>query len=291
MLDVTEWVEGAAPPTSGYVVGMPNEVYHAQPGASNSRLSRVARSPAHCFYEPPRKTTPAMRIGSAIHCAILEPSRFESDYLLMPETDSRVRSEYKQAVKHHDPDLILVGDEASRIAAVQATIYSDPHAGRLLESPGLVELSGFATDPETGAQCRHRFDKLTDDLIAIDIKKSRDASPKEFSRSVANYRYHVQAAFYSDQFFWITGKVLKAFCFVVIEDDPPHGLKVYVLDDEAMDIGRRIYRRDLNLWKKCMDEDRWPLYDSRPTQIHLPPWELKEAREEFGLVKKEGESE
>lgn len=39
--------------------------------------------------EHPRPDTPALALGRAIHCAVLEPERFERDYLVEPEFDTR----------------------------------------------------------------------------------------------------------------------------------------------------------------------------------------------------------
>lgn len=281
--DIVKWVEGVEIIPGRFYAGMPNEVYHALPHASNSRLARLAKSPAHARYEPPRKQTSAMRMGSAIHASILEPHVFDREWLLMEDTEDRRKSEYKEASKHHDPEKILVGDEAAKVAAAQATIYADPNAGPLIEAPGWTELSAVSICPITGANIRFRFDKITEDRIGIDLKKTRDATEDEFSRSVANFRYHVQAALYSDQFFQLTGVSLRAWVFLAIEDDPPHAVRLYIPSDNALELGRTEYQADLAKWAECENTGSWPLPDASPAVIDLPAWYEKRARERLGL--------
>ena len=65
----------------GIYPDLPNEEYHRCDGVSNSMLSDMARSPAHfqAARRRQREETPAMAIGTAIHCAVLEPERFAAE--------------------------------------------------------------------------------------------------------------------------------------------------------------------------------------------------------------------
>ena len=67
--------------------GIGNEEYHKGPGLSSSDLKLLARSPLHYktakAFHP--EETNAMRLGTAVHCAILEPDRIDVEYVLAPE--------------------------------------------------------------------------------------------------------------------------------------------------------------------------------------------------------------
>ena len=263
-----------------YYTDVPNEVYHSLSGISKSGLDLINRSPAHYAHRVARAPSRNMEMGTAIHTALLEPERFATDYMLLREVKDRRASAYKEAVKVYGSERTLTGPEADRVAGMQEAVYANLHARKLLESDGWRELSGMANDPEMGATCRHRFDLLTADGIAVDVKKTQDARPEAFQRSVYNYRYHVQAAFYADQHYWITGKPLKAFAFLAIEEDMPHGCKVYILDDDAMALGRATYQADLARYARCITDNDWPAYDSRPETLSLPAWAIKQAQQE-----------
>lgn len=154
------------------VIGMPNDIYHAHDSASKSALDLVARSPAHYKYAPPRETTRQMEIGTAIHTALLEPDKFASEYVLLRDVTDRRSSEYKAAIKEHPSERVLTGSEADKVAGMQESVYANPDASSLLSQPGYRELSVFAADPETGVMVRARFDILTHDGQAVDLKKN-----------------------------------------------------------------------------------------------------------------------
>lgn len=262
-----------------------NEAYHAAPGISKSGLDLIARSPAHYAYAAPRTATRAMEIGTALHCAILEPERFATDYMLIREVTDRRASAYKEACKVWAAENVLTGTEADCVAGMQESVRSNRHLAEYLVAPGQCELSVFAIDPETGVLVKCRFDKLmstgTDlfnDRVAVDLKKTQDI--RDFGKSVANYGYHIQAAFYSDVFEWATGEKLAGFVFAAVEELIPHASAPFVLDDEALDIGRMLYRKALNEYAECLEADDWPGIAGEPETIQLPSWYVNQFENE-----------
>jgi hypothetical protein len=257
------------------IPSMPSAEYHSAAGISKSGLDLIARSPAHYRFGAPREPSRAMEIGTAIHTAILEPDRFASEYMLLKGVEDRRSAVYKDAVKTHGSERTLTGPESDRVAAMQESVYANPHAAGFLRDPACQrELSVFTTDPETGVGVKARFDAMLTGR-SLDLKKTQDARPDMFAKSVANYRYHVQAAFYSDVWKWETGEELRAFGFLAIEDEAPNATAIYVLDDDALEYGRRLYRRDLHLYAKCLDAGEWPALETKPQVLTLPAWALK----------------
>jgi exodeoxyribonuclease VIII len=157
-------------------------------------------------------------------------------------------------------------------------VLAHPAARAWLNKPGKAEASIFTTDPVTGVRVRVRPDWLTDDGYIVDLKSSRDSSPGEFSRSIQNYRYHVQDALYSDAYEWATGKPCAGFVFIVVESDLPHNVQVYKLDDISRHIGRTQYRANLNTYADCLSSGQWPGYSAptaEPELISLPDWAMR----------------
>lgn len=264
-----------------YYTDMPNEDYHQAEGISKSGLTMVGRSPAHYFYQVPRSPSRAMELGTAIHTALLEPDRFASDYMLLKDVKDRRASEYKQAVKQFGTERTLTGPEADKVAGMQEAVFAHDAARELLGAEGWCELSGMSTDPETGTTCRHRFDKLLKDGRAVDVKKTQDASPEAFSRTIHNYGYHIQAAFYADQHEWITGQPITEFVFIAVEEEFPHGVAVYTLDDDALAIGRHEYRKLLATYAECEKSGEWPCYPSEGMPISLPSYAIADYEAEL----------
>ena len=151
-----------------------SEAYHSSEGISKSGLDLVMRSPAHYRFADKRESTRAMEIGTALHCAILEPERFATDYMMLKEVTDRRASAYKEACKVWSAERVLTGTEADKVAGMQESVRSNPHLAEYMQSAGRYELSVFATDPVTGVLVRCRFDKLTDSGLAVDLKKTQD---------------------------------------------------------------------------------------------------------------------
>lgn len=285
-MEITQYEPGMTITAPMLIVGMPNDVYHAHADSiSKSSLDRIERSPAHFKFAPPVVPTRAMEIGTAIHTALLEPERFADEYVLLRDVSDRRSSAYKSAVAVHGSERVLLSHEADDVAGMQESIYANPIAAQWLKKPGLREVSVFATDPETGVMVRCRFDILTDCGHGVDIKKTQDAREEAFSRAVDNYRYHVQAAFYSDVYLWATGKTLGSFRLLAIEQDAPNACRVYRLDETALQEGRRLYREDLNTYAACMKSNNWPAYEcSDDDIISLPEWRIRQIENELEII-------
>jgi exodeoxyribonuclease VIII len=153
---------------------------------------------------------------------------------------------------------------------MQAALRLNSHAVALLDAPGWCEIAVFATDPVTGVLVKCKFDKLLHDLSSVDLKTTQDI--REFAKSVANYRYHVQQAFYSDVFEWATGEQLCSFDFLAAEKDAPNASKVFALDKPSVDYGRKLYREALNAYASALASGDWSMPDGAREYLTLPAW-------------------
>ena len=263
-------------PLEGLIIGMPNDVYHAAPDSiSKSGLDLVNRSPAHYFFAEDKPSTRAMQLGTALHAAILEPELFASSYMLLKDVTDRRTSIYKEAVKTHGADNVLISTEADYVAGMQESVFSNEKAKQLLKNCEYKEISVFATCPKTGVNLRCRFDGLSiKNNYAIDLKTTRDSSPDEFSKAIYNYRYHVQDAFYRYVYFLATGIELDFFEFIAVESDIPHPTMLYKLDDISRNIGKAEYERNLNTTAECIKNNHWPAYTAESDVISIPEWAI-----------------
>jgi exodeoxyribonuclease VIII len=156
------------------------------------------------------------------------------------------------------------------------TVHSS--GGRSVE--GLIELSSFWMERETGLFCKSRQDKVClweNELTIVDLKTTVDASPSGFRSQIYNYEYHVQAAFYCDAISDIEQANCTRFIFIAVEKEPPYVCGVYMLEPEAMSQGRETYFRYLKKTKECVAKDLWPGYSNNLEPITLPPFAFKPA--------------
>lgn len=267
---------------SGYISGMDDQYYHSTPGfISKSSLSVLKDSPFKFFNQKKHEPTKAMQIGTAIHCAILEPEKFKRNYMLESEIKSKASKAYKDLVAKNEGVEILTGADAVNLVGMRKAIYSNDTARELLGLEGWCEVSGFHVDPETGISLRHRFDKLTSCGIGIDLKKTQSVNPDELSKTIFKYGYDMQDALYSDAYEAITGQRIKAFYFVFVEEKYPHQVAVVELDDISKQVGRDNYKKLLVDYSYYLDNPDKANNNAPAQMISLPEWVLRQYENEL----------
>lgn len=273
---------------TGIYAGISNDEYHGGAGISKSGLDVLARSPLHYwakYLDPDRvkqEPTPAMRLGTAIHTAVLEPDEFAKRHHVAPVCDRRTKdgkAAWESAIEHAlqaGADLISADDYATCMAISQQ-VRSHPTARKVF-GMGQAEMSCYWTDDETGLLCKCRPDWLGLPLV-VDLKSTDDASAQGFQRSAFNYRYWVQAAWYMDGIEQATGQRPDAFVFAAFEKSAPYACAFYFADDAMIEMGRKEYRKLLRVLADCKAADRWPGYTTDVLPLGMPAWALAAAND------------
>jgi len=191
--------------------------------------------------------------------AILEPDVFDEVYVVSDVTDKRSK-EWKKLEEVLGPGEILVDtDFYNAVVAMRKSAMSldDPVIRAIDTGHGEAEGSLFTSDPRTGllVKCRPDF-IIPNQRVVVDIKSTKDASPRDFEKSCGAWRYDVQAAFYTDLVSNYFGGDWEM-VFVAIENRPPYNAGVYTLSPEDVDIGRAQYKMNLQKyvdWAEGYDE-------------------------------------
>lgn len=258
------------------IYNMPNADYHASEAISKSGLDKVAQSPAHYqhYKQTESESTDALIFGSAFHDYVLLPELFQTAYTVLPEDinpRTKAGKEQIEAIKASGK-TILKAEWLEDIKGMAASIAAHPKASMLLAS-GKPEVSIFWQDQDTGIDCRCRPDFIHSSGIIVDLKSTLDASFQGFAKSCANYRYHVQDAFYSEGYYQATGEWPRGFVFIAVEKKAPYSVGVYSLDDIAKEKGRELYQRDLETLKQATTQNAWAAsYSPNIETLSLPAW-------------------
>lgn len=261
--------------------GMSNSEYHSLPAVSNTVLSSMARSPAHCFIlhisDDRRKqaTSAAFFGGTLAHCAILEPDALLDRYILRPaglDLRTKAGKEWKEALPS---GVDMIDDDQYKAALSQRdAVRNVPELGELLAA-GAPEVSAFWRDDETGLQCKCRPDwvhTLSDGrVILVDVKTTVDASPSQFTRSVWRYGYHRQAAWYSAGYSRAAGVEVAGFVFAAVTSAHPFIAAAHTLDEDYLRIGQDECRRLLDEYADCKLTGQWPAYPGM-NLLSPPSW-------------------
>jgi hypothetical protein len=259
------------------VRGMPATQYHSLRAASSSRLKAILRSPAHLKHmDENGLTADALALGEAVHTAVLEPHRFKDDYGVAPRVDKRTKegkAAWQMFVDANPTATIINEDDWLQITGMARAIQLHPSAMDLVNGRTETEVSLFWN--ELGMRCKARLDGYNlDSRCLIDIKTTQDASRDGFSKSIANFGYHIQAAWYIDAA-RAAGFDVEGMVFVAVEKTAPYGVGVYLIDDASVDEGRRQLARALPLLANCEATNTWPSYDDSVQTISLPRWAVR----------------
>lgn len=257
---------------------MSNEDYHKDPGLSKTNLDWINQSPAHfqCYLKNPPPATPAMIKGAAFHTAVLQPDQWGKLYRVW--VGGRKSGKEWEAFKETAGDReILSRDDEVAIAGMVKSIRAHPAAALLLDQPGLVEASVFAEF--AGVPVKARPDFWADSLV-IDLKSTGSAAPDDFKKSIFNFRYGVQGAFYLDVIAKAMGEdpdlARRQFVLVACEKEPPYAVGVYRLTEEVIEMGRESYRRNLETYRRCRETGVWKAYSDLIEDLGLPTWARKQ---------------
>lgn len=226
------------------VEDLTNDAYHAETEhLSSSKVKTLLDNP-YLFLNPPeREESPHFAIGSATHSLVLEPHKFNEEFAIAPECDRRTKAgkEAWAAFVEASAGRTVIADKDYEIAKSMAdAITHNPYAQTLLQN-GIAECSFFGEIDGVKVKCRPDYYREDKGLI-IDIKTTDDASPDGFIKTIANYGYYIQAAFYLDVLDTLE-KNARKFVFIAVEKKAPHMVGIYELDPISLEFGRSEYKR------------------------------------------------
>jgi len=263
-------------PEIGIYPNVPAEEYFAWEAMNRSTLEHAGRSMLHlrAAMTTPSESSDAMDLGTALHCAVLEPDAFARRYVVAPKVDRRTKegkATWESFVAGLGDKKILEADDAEACKAMSDAIRCHDRAATLLDVPGESEVCVVWDDAETGIRCKARIDRYAAGKIGVDVKTTRNASPGAFSKSVFDFGYHRQVAWYADGFYAVTGKP-TTFVIVAVENESPWGVCVYRLEDEAVEFGRDDNRRWLRQYAEAVKSGVFAGYPSEVVALGLPVW-------------------
>ena len=263
------------------VAGVDFSTYRAAAGVNVSSLKELARSPLHYRYakDNPKPTTSAMSLGTAAHCATLEPERFAAEFVTW--TGGRRAGKEWDAFKadaEAAQRLVLTEDERDTALAIAQAVRACPDAMVYLRR-GHAEVSmawHHCEDPQMLLKGRVDWLTVVDGCdVVVGLKTTRDLRPREFAAQAARLCYHWQWAFYYDGFERITGRK-PAMVEIVVESAAPHAVAVYRIPEHVLERGRQEYRDALTTLAQCEASGVWPGPVVGEVEFDLPGWAYPE---------------
>lgn len=234
--------------------------YFKLPAVSASILKRLINDEA---YEVANNietvVTPAMNLGSLIHCMILEPSKIEKRYAVMPKMDLRTNAGKAQKIAFEtmNEGKTIVTDSEFELAKECYQAVFESGAFRLFI--GGVAEQAFKSNFD-GIEVRGKVDYYNEKKgIIYDVKTTQTAGD-EFVDECGKRLYSLQASFYIDLLKSL-GYKAKDFIFVGVQTKAPHKVTLVKVSEIELEFGREAYKVALDIWKDIQENPK--KYQSR----------------------------
>ena len=201
-----------------------------------SLIKELIKSPLH-FQEArkeEKEPTPAMKLGTTIHTALLEPLRFANEYLEEPQLDKRTK-EYKEFAAKNQDKFLYSGKDVNPILNKLEAIKKENNQTAY---PSLLRVLNQKTINENcifwdNFKCKiDAYDQETKTLI--DIKTTSDSSPESFIKTIFNSAYNLQLAHYAKGLESCDQKV-ATYKIIAIQTTAPYDVVEYELPLDVMD--------------------------------------------------------
>lgn len=255
------------------------DAYRAIDGINASGLKLLQRSPMHYFYDrwvAQRRETPALRMGSMLHAAILEPDRFAARMVRRPAWDLRTKAgkaEREAWQKDLPPDAIEVGEaDQAMLEGILTAVRGHNRLRRLL-AEGRRECSLVWRDSVHDVVCKARYDFVAAKTnVIVDLKTTASAAYEDFARDLSRYAYTLAAAHYLAGARETGVADPKRFVWAVVEKDPPHAIALYTMSPEEHARGIRLRSQTMTRYAECLKAATWPGYHDGFEEISAPSW-------------------
>jgi hypothetical protein len=284
----------------GIYDGVDFDTYKSWDAVNKSSLDEMwDRSALHYKYrlDNPEEETDAMVVGSALHTLILEPEEFDKRYLVAQTCSAVVKSTGAMCTKDGQvfdgkrwfcgihgrgigplPGIKRIGQKQSEIVyAMAAGILKSDVAKAFINDEGRNELSIVWDDRATGIRCKGRIDleRIGSWGSIGDLKTTESPTPWDFSRSISDYAYDRQAAWYIDGATAV-GIKPESFVFICPEKKPPYDVGLFRMQSDAIAIGREQNEWLLKRLQWCRDNNAWPPATGAFEDISVPRFHFEQ---------------
>lgn len=250
--------------------------YAAIDAVSRSHLEAFRRSPAHykAAIKKDWSDTPDLLVGRALHTLVLEPEKFDAEFVCAPQLDRRTKVGKEQwADLQSSGKSVLTAQQMEMVNQMCIAIGTHASAGAILGADdGEPEVTLQWQD--RGVECKGRLDFMNRRFSTIvDVKTTLDASPIAFARTIADRGYHRQAAFYM-RGAQSLGVEIENYVLIAVEKAEPYAVGVYRLGVASLGAAWEELDGLLDRFLECKAADKWPAYGDDVSDLDVPAWAI-----------------
>lgn len=240
-----------------------NDQQYASIDAINfSSFKHFLKSPLHYknYLKSKQEETDAMRLGRAIHCAVLTPHLFLDMFAVAPmldkrrTEDKRIWNEFKE---QNAGKTIISHDDISIVLGIQEQFKLNPYFKFLNNDKCYIEQ--VVTSNLFGVEIKGRVDLYDPKSNTLyDVKSiSKTPTVKNCNRAIEDSFYYVQAYFYAHSIKEIFGK-WPTYTLAFVEKEEPFSIGHVTLSDLWFNKARITLEKELHRFQNCVIADLWP---------------------------------
>mgnify|MGYP005999443901 CR=1 FL=1 len=237
---------------------------------SFSSLKAFSRSPLQFLHykEGKRVETPAMRFGTLVHRAILEPEYYSQSVTVYG--GRRAGNAWKEFEAANEGKDIVTTNEAMDIRQLSESVLNHPYASAMIRDCTKYEVSVEFT--QCGVPHRGIIDGLGS-WFMLDLKTTTSVDYHNLQRTIYDAKYYMQAAIYQ-RAATLLGYDHEAYFIVAVESKAPHHVQVVELEPQYIARGHLEWEALLSQWKEwdgkaCHNADA---EDEGGWQMDAPGW-------------------
>jgi len=238
---------------------------------SYSSLKAFAVSPKHYinYLNKPRKQTPELLFGQLLHSMLLEPTKFNDEYIISRKFDMRKKddkAEYDKMVEESIGKTIVQQDLHEEVFNLVELVRSNKDFRDLMSANPVVETREYK---EIFGLPFVIIKDISIGDRTIDIKSVQNASLETITKDFFNYQYYLQAAIYGGDF-----------SFYIVEKNEPYYNGLLPISQNFIDYGKSTLERLCVAFNYALEHPEsfdmayefWDKFNGNKRIINLPPW-------------------
>lgn len=258
--------------------------YYDLSGVSASGINRFRNdSPLHYWLESPfnserkpTEETPALVMGRLAHAMALTPELVGKEFVIQPEINRRTnegKAEHAAFIESNAGTTIVTRDQWETCEKMRDALQAHSTIRQLLGQ-------GSPEEPVTWRRedgpllCKAKLDYVRNGLV-VDYKTTTSTRADKLSRTIAEYGYHRQGAWYIDAAEKHHGERPRGVVLIFQNKEVPDDIGIFALDSEALQLGEQQCARTYEDICKRMETMDWRSHPPEIQDISLPGWYVK----------------
>ena len=295
------WINESGGLIAGIYHGMRDADYQAIDALRASTMKEALQSAKQLRHrmQNKRPDTGALRLGRAVHVAVLQPDVYCEETATIPEefatstglSRKKPAQAWAQEFIAAGVTVITEAEDTKAQDIADAVSEHAPSVAMLERAAGREVTALWQETTPMGATvwCKARADFIGGGLLG-DLKTTRETG--KFSAAgmggvIARFGYHFQMGWYSRGFASAAAQSETSddhsaleWGWIFVQSEPPHDVIACEADDEMEDLGRWYAQSVWEEYAAALDSDDWPGVEPDLVTVSLPRWAVPQADKE-----------